>query len=162
MTLADLAAGTQQQRILDGALRCIGRWGLSKTTLDDVAREAGCSRATVYRLFPGGKDSVIDAVIATEVARFFAGLAQRLDGVDDLEELLVAGATYAAHTLSEHRALQYVLAHEPELLLPRIAFRHMDEVLRVVSEFVAPYLAPHVDADEAPRAAEWVELIVLS
>jgi AcrR family transcriptional regulator len=28
-------------RIIDAALRCIARVGLSKTTLDDVAREAG-------------------------------------------------------------------------------------------------------------------------
>ena len=32
---------------------CIARWGTAKTTLDDIAREAGCSRATIYRLFPG-------------------------------------------------------------------------------------------------------------
>ena len=30
---------------------CIARVGLAKTTLDDVAREAGCARATVYRCF---------------------------------------------------------------------------------------------------------------
>src|SRR5437016_3892271 len=150
MTLADTPTATtpssQRERILDGALRCIGRWGLAKTTLDDLAREAGCSRATVYRLFPGGKDSVIDAVIATEVGRFFAGLAGRLDGLDDLDELVVAGVSHAARTLSEHRALQYLLAHEPELLLPRISFHHLDQILAAVSDFLVPYLAPHVGA----------------
>ncbi|MBV9252708.1 MAG: helix-turn-helix transcriptional regulator, partial [Actinobacteria bacterium] len=50
------------QRILDATLRCIGRWGVAKTTLEDVAREAGCSRATVYRAVPGGKDGLIEAV----------------------------------------------------------------------------------------------------
>ena len=39
--------------VLDAAVTCIARVGSQKTTLDDVARTAGCSRATVYRFFPG-------------------------------------------------------------------------------------------------------------
>ena len=38
---------------LDAALACVARVGVAKTTLDDVAKEAGCARATVYRCFPG-------------------------------------------------------------------------------------------------------------
>ena len=36
-------------RIRHAALVCVGRFGLAKTTVDDIAREAGCSRATLYR-----------------------------------------------------------------------------------------------------------------
>ena len=38
----------------------------------------------------------------------------------------------------------------------------MDSVLRTISEFAAPYLAPHVGPDEASRAAEWLARMVLS
>src|ERR1700682_4115188 len=77
--------------IAEAALGCIGRWGTAKTTLDDVARQAGCSRATVYRMFPGGKDAVLDAVARAEVDRFFVAIAARLETAKSLEELLVAG-----------------------------------------------------------------------
>ena len=40
-------------KVVEGALRAISRFGLSKLTVDDVAREAGISRATLYRYFPG-------------------------------------------------------------------------------------------------------------
>jgi hypothetical protein len=50
--------GPAEQRVVDALLACIARWGVSKTTVEDVAREAGISRATIYRLFPGGKDVV--------------------------------------------------------------------------------------------------------
>src|SRR5262245_45253316 len=53
----DLTRGSLEDRILAATLRCLGKWGTVKTTLDDIAREAGCSRATVYRTFPGGKDA---------------------------------------------------------------------------------------------------------
>ena len=52
--------------------------------------------------------------------------------------------------------------HEPEVILPRISFDHMQVVLRQVSEFVAPHLAPHVGDEEAPRVAEWVARLVLT
>ena len=153
----------QEQRIVDATTRCIARWGVAKTTLDDVAREAACSRATVYRLFPGGKDAVLEATVQAQLTGFYAGLAERLDGAgDDLEDLLVAGAVYTSQQIAGNRALQFVLAHEPGMILPLIAFNRMDRVLRAVSEFAAPYLAPHVGAEEAPRVAEWVARIVLS
>ena len=52
----------EHHRVLDATLTCIARVGVAKTTLDDVAREAGCSRATVYRYFPG-KQPLLDAVV---------------------------------------------------------------------------------------------------
>jgi len=154
--------GTQEQRVIDAALRCIARWGIATTTLDDVAREASCSRATIYRLFPGGKDALLGAITRSELDRFFTGLAQRFDGAHNLEDLLVGGMLYASRALAGHEALQFVLAYEPEVVLPKVAFRQADRVLTAVSLFASPYLAPHVGADEAPRVAEWVARLVLT
>ncbi len=58
-------------------LACVERWGLGKTSLEDVAREAGLSRATVYRTFPGDRDQVVSETITWEVGRFWARLAER-------------------------------------------------------------------------------------
>src|SRR5437763_4349535 len=92
--------GTQGERVIDAARRCLARWGIGKTTLDDVAREASCSRATIYRLFPGGKDALLQAVTRTELHRFFVGLAARFDEATNLEDLVVAGIAYAHRTLA--------------------------------------------------------------
>ena len=90
-------AGTPLRvRVIDGALACIAGQGVAKTTLDDVARQAGCSRATVYRAFPGGKDALLRAVADTEVSRFFSALAVRMGEAGDLEDVLVVGMTAAA------------------------------------------------------------------
>jgi AcrR family transcriptional regulator len=154
--------GDTQERIAGAALRCIARWGVGKTTLDDVAREAGCSRATVYRAFPGGKDSLIDAVVQLEAGRLLAGLAAELAGADNLEELLVAALVRASRSLRDHAALQFVLAYEPEVILPRIAFRRLDSVFHLVALVAGPFLAPHVGDDHAARVAEWLVRLVLS
>ncbi|MHB8671656.1 MAG: TetR/AcrR family transcriptional regulator [Acidimicrobiales bacterium] len=152
-----------ERRILDAAARCVARWGVSKTTLEDVAAEAGCSRATVYRLFPGGRDRLLDAMVESELGRFFDGLAAAVAPVaSDLEELLVVGIVASARAILGHDALQFVLAHEPEIVLPQVSFAAMDAVLALVGGVVAPWLEPHVGASDAPRAAEWLARIVIS
>src|SRR3954449_11309091 len=122
--------GTQEQRVIDAALRCAARWGIGKTTLDDVAREGSCSRATIYRLFPGGKDALPTPTTRLELDRFFSGLAQCFDAAPDLEELLVSGVVYASRALAGHDALQFILAYEPEVVLPKGAFRKDERALR--------------------------------
>jgi AcrR family transcriptional regulator len=151
------------QDVVDAALACFSRWGVAKTTLDDLAREAGVSRATIYRLFPGGKDVVIDAVVGRELRQFFAGLTEVLDAnASDLESLLVAGITFTARSIRENDALQFVLAHEPELVLPLVAFDRCDALLDLTGAFCSPWLEPHVGKEWAPRAGEWLTRMVLS
>ncbi len=149
-------------RVVDGALACIARQGVARTTLDDVARAAGCSRATVYRVFPGGKDAVLGAVVDTEVSRFFSALALRMGAAGSVEDVMVGAMTEAATRVAEHPALRYLLAHEPELVLSQLAFARMDEVLAVTCAFTTPFLGRWLDQAESRRVAEWAARIVVS
>ena len=149
-------------RIVDAALACLSRQGLAKTTLDDVARAAGCSRATVYRAFPGGKDAVIAAVADTEIARLYSELAVSMGEARSLEDVLVAGMQIATARIADHGALRFLLAHEPEVVLPHLAFDHHGQVLFSAASFVAPFLGRWLDHDEALRVAEWAARITLS
>jgi AcrR family transcriptional regulator len=149
-------------RVLGATITCLSRWGMAKTTLDDIAREAGVSRATVYRLFPGGKDTVVKAAVAAELETFAHGLAARLTGLDSLEDVLVGTLTYATTALRQHPALQYLLEHEPDQVLPHLAFANFDQVLAGAAVLGGPWLAPHVGAEGADRAAEWVARLICS
>lgn len=154
---------------MDAALRCVARWGFAKTTLEDVAREARCGRATVYRAFPGGKDALWDAVVRTEVRRFLDRVQARIDAAADLEGALVAAINEAGRSVAGSGALQYLLEHEPGVVLPSLAFCKLDELLAVVRSVGAPMLArflpPHDrghDRDQAAALAEWAARIALS
>lgn len=52
-----------RQRILAAAVQLIGRDGLRGMSMDELATQAGVSRASVYRLFPG-KAALFDALLA--------------------------------------------------------------------------------------------------
>lgn len=156
------APPSPEDRIAAGALRCIARWGVAKTTLDDVAREAGVSRATVYRVFPGGKDGLMDSVARAETRRFFSALTTAMAAADSLEDTLVLGMVEAGRGIRGHEALQFLMAHEPETVLSRLAFKKLDEVLAAAATVAAPHLERWLSADDAHRAAEWCARLVLS
>lgn len=156
------ATGTQAVDLVDAALRCVARAGVAATSLDDVGREAGCSRATVYRYFPGGKDALLGAVVEVEVARFFESLDARLTSASDLEEVLVQAVLGAGTALSSHPALLYLLLNEPEVLLPLVSFAELDVVFSAASEFAVPRLARFMPEQAARRTGEWVARVVLS
>lgn len=149
-------------RLVDGALRCLARQGIAKTTVDDIAREAGFSRATAYRAFPRGKDDILAAVVETEVARLFSSLAVVMGEAHDLEDVLVAGMVESARQLRAHPALSYLLAYEPGTVLPQLTFAGQDRVLLVAGDLAAPFFARWLEPEQASRAAEWAVRIVLA
>ena len=109
-----------RERLLQATYDCVARWGLAKTTVEDAAREAGVSRATVYRYFPGGRDELISAVVGWEFARFFLRLYEEVHGAETLEEVMERGLMFAHRSMVEHVVLQRILVTEPDVLLPRL------------------------------------------
>jgi AcrR family transcriptional regulator len=149
-------------RIIDGTLACLARHGTVKTTVDDIARESGVSRATVYRAFPGGRDEILAAVVDTEMARLFSALGVRLGTAEGLSQALVGGIVEASVRLRDHAALHFLVEHEPGIILGHLAFEDSDRLLTTASRFTAPFLARWMPPAEAERVAEWAARIVLS
>lgn len=151
-----------EARIRAATLTCVGRWGVSKTTLDDIARTAGCSRATIYRTFPGGKDTVLLATFAGETATFFAELAVAIDATDSLEDLLVVALSMACREITSDPVISYLCEHEPEAIMPYVSFEGLDPLLDWARGFAVPHLERFVDADTASTLGEWIARVVLS
>src|SRR5215203_178012 len=55
---------TLRDRILDTALELVGRHGLAELSMDELAAQAGVSRATLYRLVPG-KEALFAELVRT-------------------------------------------------------------------------------------------------
>jgi AcrR family transcriptional regulator len=150
-----------RDRVLDGALTCIARVGLNKTTLDDVARAAGCARATVYRTF-SNKQHLLNALIEREALRLQSTVVAAAGEADNLGDAVTAAVTTAARALVAHEPLAFVASYEPELLLPYLAFEHERAFLAGASALVAPAFTRFVDDELATRLGEWVVRMTLS
>lgn len=152
-----------RSRILAATVTCLGRYGIAKTTVDDAAREASVSRATVYRHFPDGKDQLIAESITWAVGQFFTELAHAVDGAPDFPSLLERALAYAHRAVEEHVVLQKVLETEPERLLPQLS-QSAPQVQAVLRGYLAERLEgedllPGVDPDQA---ADWLARMGLS
>jgi AcrR family transcriptional regulator len=73
------AVDDARRAILGAATRCFRRYGIQRTTVVDIAREAGVSRQTLYNQIPGGKDAIIAEVIVDEARRVNERARKRLD-----------------------------------------------------------------------------------
>jgi AcrR family transcriptional regulator len=152
-----------RQRILEATYACVARWGLSKTTIEDAAREAGLSRATVYRYFPGGRDELIDAVVSWQFLLFFGRLYEEVHGATSLEEVLDRGLVFARQALLEHEVLHKVLETEPDVLMPKLTVES-NRTVGLISGFLVPYLHEHGMAEgvEIHEAADFLARMILS
>lgn len=151
------------ERLLEAAYSVVARFGLAKTSVEDVARAAGVSRATVYRAFPGGKDQVIAEVVAWEARRFFERLAAAVAKAPDLETLLEEALLYAHRAVEEHDVLQKILETEPERLVPALTVES-NRLIGVIAVFLTPAL---VGSDlregvEVREAADYLARMLLS
>jgi AcrR family transcriptional regulator len=148
-------------QILDAASTCIGRVGLAKTTLDDVAREARCARATVYRCFVN-KQQLLVALVAREAGVLRDAVVARAALTETLADAVTAVITSATGFLTGHSALRFVCVHEPDLLIPFLAFEREDAVLRTAAVLVAPAFERFLEESAATRLGEWISRITLS
>ena len=67
----------REERLLDAAATLLVRWGYRKTTIDDVAREAGVGKGTIY-LHWKDKNALFRAAIWREQQRFNEELQRRI------------------------------------------------------------------------------------
>jgi AcrR family transcriptional regulator len=62
-----------RERVVAAALRCFERYGAKRTSLDDVAEEAGLSRQSVYRAFES-RSALIQFILDQRIQAMGAAL----------------------------------------------------------------------------------------
>src|SRR4051812_19355083 len=90
------------ERYLDAALTLVGRWGVTKTSLADVAKAAGVSRATIYRSFPGGKQELFQTLALRELQSYVSAIVEVIDAADDLDDALTGALVVASRLAHDH------------------------------------------------------------
>jgi AcrR family transcriptional regulator len=114
-----------EARILTAALGLIGRRGVRRLGMQEIAEAAGVSRGTLYRYFPS-RDHVLGAAADFDEQRFSTGADDVLASISQPEQRISAFLAYAFEFIRSHSArslfesepgfvLSYLLDHLPSL-----------------------------------------------
>jgi AcrR family transcriptional regulator len=99
-----------RERLLDAALACFERFGVLKTTVDDVATAAHVSRTTVYRYFRGGRDEMIHGIFMREVRELGAEIADVMRTERTFPDAMITAIVFAVRSVREGVHLRFLFS----------------------------------------------------
>ncbi len=151
-----------ETRVLDATKLAIEKWGVSRFTVADVCDLSNVSRATVYRMFPGGKEVLLEALHVRSLDEFFTTLLDRAKGAKSLEDLLVRCIVSATTELRNDAHLAMMLATEPGTTLMQFTIDGLSRIVRVAASYLAPLVADFLPKREADALVEVLARLVVS
>lgn len=121
--------GSARDRLLDAAERCLESCGVVGTTMEDIGRTAGVSRATVYRYFPN-REAVMSGVIIRAAERYLDRINPRIAEHTDLGSALVDFVEYTVEAARREEIIGLLFGSDEELAGVGLAAGQIDVTLR--------------------------------
>lgn len=160
MALGDVRA--LENRVLAATKLSVERWGHAKLTIDDIAAEARVSRATIYRLYPGGKDVLFEALRVKELEEFFDDLKAEIVGGETLEDVLVRAVVTATRRMRDDDHLALMLAAEPGTVLNQLTSAGVPRIIRMATAFLVPFVEPFVGRQDGKTIIDVLSRLTIS
>ena len=152
--LGSRRAEVAAERILDAAGGLFAEHEVADVGMNDIARVAGCSRATLYRYFEN-RDALHAAYVHREARAVHGRLAEVINGITEPRERLLAGLTNALALVRENPALSTWFAGTP-------IGAEMAEGSDVIQTLTAGFLQTLNNADDPDRRARWLVRVLTS
>jgi AcrR family transcriptional regulator len=155
---------TEADAVLDAAARRLASHGIAGTTVDDVAAEAGVSRATVYR-YIGGKSELVPAVIGREADEVLVRLTEIITSSTTADRMIADVVSNALVMIGERPVLSRLTTTDLPDTLPYVTVVSgplVEGVVSSVSDAIRD--APDLTVDERAidEAVEEATRFVLS
>lgn len=140
--------GRKFDQVLDGARRVFLRDGFEGASVDDIAREAGVSKATLYSYFPD-KRLLFTEVAKSECRRQAEEAAALIDDAAPVEQVLrVAGTRIVAFAQSEFGQRMFRMCVAESDRFPALGAEFYRSGPMVVRERLVGFLAKAVERGE--------------
>lgn len=145
-------------RILDAAEKLYTQRDQDSIGMNEIARAAGCSRATLYRYFEN-REALRTAYVHRETRRLGRAIAEQIGGVDDPRERLVAGMVATLRMVRESPALSSWFAVTRPPIGGELA-GHSEVITALAAAFVNSL--GREDPAAVERRARWVVRVITS
>ena len=145
-------------RILDAAEELYTQRDQASIGMNEIARAAGCSRATLYRYFEN-REALRTAYVHRETRRLGRAIAEQIDGIEDPRARLAASMTATLRMVRESPALSAWFAISRPPLAGELA-GHSEVITALAAAFVGS-LGPE-DPAAVERRARWMVRVLTS
>jgi AcrR family transcriptional regulator len=112
-------AREQRARLIAAARACFARHGVAKTAIEDVAREAGVSRPTVYR-YLGDRTTLIRTVVVEQARQIIEETHRVMETYPDFEDKVVEGMLHAVARSREDPVVGILVSPEHMALASQV------------------------------------------
>jgi len=145
-------------RILDAAEELYTQLDQASIGMNEIARAAGCSRATLYRYFEN-REALQTAYVHRETRRLGRAIRKQIDGIEDPRERLIASITATLRMVRDSPALASWFAVTRPPLGGELAGQ--SEVITALAAAFVNSLGPE-DPAVVERRARWVVRVLTS
>jgi AcrR family transcriptional regulator len=127
------------QLLLGAAERCIVRRGTARVAMTEVAEEAGVTRSTLYRYFPG-RTELITALLLARAEALVAGAVASLPDPDDAAASLARLILYPVETVAGTPVTDALFSPQSEGLVTAVEYES-DALFDLALRHFGPVLA---------------------
>jgi AcrR family transcriptional regulator len=145
-------------RILDAAEELYTQRDQASIGMNEIARAAGCSRATLYRYFEN-REALQTAYVHRETRRLGRAIREQIDGIEDPRERLIASIAATLQMVRDSPALASWFAVTRPPLGGELAGQ--SEVITALAAAFVNSLGPE-DPAVVERRARWVVRVLTS
>ncbi len=153
-------------RVVAAARRCFARYGVDRTTMNDIAKEAGIGRTGVYRLGVT-RPEITEVAIVSRLQELAQSLKPIADRDVPFAELLLDISIATVDTGRSDSELGHLLGTTTSVSLHRLIAGHDSAMQEIVLDVLGPVLRrgreqgamrPDISDD---RAIEWLRGVYL-
>jgi len=141
---ADSASESTRNTILGAARKRFLRFGPRKTTMDEVAREAGCSRTTLYAHFRNMED-LYGSLLQQDAEDFIREAESVLESAASARRKIRRIVEVTRLTYARNPVLRLALSGDAEMCLGPVAHAFTREQERRIIDLLARVLAEGVE-----------------
>ena len=145
-------------RILDATEKLFTENDPASIGMNEIAKAAGCSRATLYRYFDN-REALRTAYVHRETRRLSEAIKDRIGGIEDPGQRLVAGITTTLHLVRESPALAAWFAISRPPIGGELA-EQSDVIAALAAAFVSSLGADHPATVES--RGRWLVRVITS
>jgi AcrR family transcriptional regulator len=155
--LSDQRGEWAAEKLLDAAEKLFAEHEPDSVGMNEIARAAGCSRATLYRYYES-RDALYAAYVHRWANALYHELTQRLAGIDDPVQRLLTGITESLALVRSNPALASWFAETGPPIGTAMAERS-DVITVMVTTFLS---ALGTDDSDTRQRARWVVRVMTS